>query len=123
MSGDGGRLPDDTPSDPERSGPTVQEGVDEAAAGSGRADGVLRPPEESAPGTAPVEQVADDPAMTEGRSDRGARPPGAEEGDESAPVEETPVSGGMQSDPGARAADRQAGAPQPSDMHDSGRDD
>ena len=64
--------PDEDPAAHERSGATVVEGVETASAGSEHG-GVLRPPEESKPGTAPVEQVRDDPAMTGGDESAGRR--------------------------------------------------
>jgi uncharacterized protein len=57
------------PGDPavsERSGANVVEGVETLAEGT-RSEGVLRDPDESAPHTAPVEQVEGDRAMIEGR--------------------------------------------------------
>ncbi|MBW3605294.1 MAG: hypothetical protein KY460_10360 [Actinobacteria bacterium] len=109
MHADGGELSDDTAPVPERSGPKVDAAVDEAADGEG--GGVLRPPAQSQPGTAPVEPTADDD-MTEGQSvgtgDGGdGDPPVPPE----APPQEAARSGGMQSDPGARVPDRTAATP------------
>ena len=97
--------PDDTAAH-ERSGADVAEAVDKAAAGTAH-DGVLRPPEESKPRTAPVEQVRDDPAMTEGQvvSEResAAEVP-------STRVPEAPLSGGAQTIAGGRISDRLSAA-------------
>lgn len=59
----GGAVPEDTPAVEERTGETVEEAVDVAAAGS-QHGGTERPPEEAKPREAPVEQVRDDPEMT-----------------------------------------------------------
>lgn len=115
MTDQGGHLPDDTPADPERSGATVEEAIDVAARDSDTG-GVLRPPERSRSGTAPVEQVAGDPEMTGGQI-TGA--PGTGDGDDppppTRPPQEAAVSGGMQSDPGARVSDRLAAQEQEPD--------
>jgi len=66
MSDQGGRFPDGTSPVPERSGETVEEGVDEAAEGSEHG-GVLRPPEDAKTGEAPVENILGDQEMTEGQ--------------------------------------------------------
>jgi hypothetical protein len=91
--------PDEDPAVPERSGETTVEGVQTASAGS-QHGGVLRPPEESKPGTSPVEQAQGDPEMT-----------GADDTPDQVEVPETrmpeaPVSGGAQSAPSARVSDR-----------------
>jgi hypothetical protein len=91
--------PDQDPGVDERSGETVVGGVETAAAGSEHG-GVLRPPEESKPGTSPVEQAQGDPDMT-----------GTGQGPDAVEVPETrmpeaPVSGGAQSAPSARVSDR-----------------
>jgi uncharacterized protein len=102
------------PADHDRSGPTVVEGVDTAADGSPHG-GVLQPPEESKPTTAPVEQVGGDPAMTGGQvlgDDDGGDDPS------DVPVTRTPeapVSGGAQSLPGRRVSDIVAGSDEPED--------
>jgi len=105
MSDDGGRIPDDTPTAPERSAAQVDDAVDRAAAGAD-GGGTLRPPEQSHPGTAPVERTAGDEDMTQGRGD------GLEATDEPGTPDVPPrgaaVSGGMQSDPGPRASDQVA---------------
>ena len=93
--------PDQDPAAPERSGADVVEGVETAAAGTEHA-GVLRPPAESKPGTAPVEQTRGDPAMTGDGGD--GRPDGVEVPETRMP--EAPVSGGAQSAPSARVSDR-----------------
>jgi hypothetical protein len=86
----------------EHSGADVVEGVEKAAAGTPH-DGVLRPPEQAKPRTAPVEQVRDDPAMTEGRVVR-QREETAEVPDTRVP--EAPLSGGAQTIAGGRISDR-----------------
>ncbi len=97
--------PDQDPAAHERSGADVVEGVETAAAGSEHG-GVLRPPEDSKPGTAPVEQTHDDPAMTgTGSPDT---PPDVEVPETRMP--EAPVSGGAQSAPSARVSDRISGS-------------
>jgi len=104
MSNDGGHLPDDTPTAPERSAAEVDDAVDRAAAGAD-GGGTLRPPEQSHPGTAPVEQTVGDEAMTQGRGD------GATTGEPAAPDAPPPgaaVGGAMQSAPGPRASDQVA---------------
>lgn len=105
MSDDGGRVPDDTPTAPERSAAEVADAVDRAAAGAD-GGGTLRPPEQSRPGTAPVERTTGDEDMTQGRGDGAAAT--AEPGVPEVPPREAAVSGGAQSDPGARASDRLA---------------
>lgn len=60
----GGVVPEDTPAAEERTGETVEEAVDVAAAGS-QHGGTERPPEDARSGEAPVEQVRDDPEMTD----------------------------------------------------------
>jgi hypothetical protein len=95
--------PDQDPAAHERSGETVVEGVETAAAGSEHG-GVLRPPAESQPGTAPVEQAQGDGEMT------GAdQPPAGVEVPETR-MPEAPVSGGAQSAPSARVSDRVSGS-------------
>ncbi len=59
----GGAVPEDTPAADERTGESVQEAVDVAAAGS-RHGGTERPPEEAKSRESPVEQVRADPDMT-----------------------------------------------------------
>ena len=91
--------PDEDPAAHERSGADVVEAVETAAAGSEHG-GVLRPPEESKPGTAPVEQTQGDPEMTGGEgSSAGVDVPETR-------MPEAPVSGGAQSAPSARISDR-----------------
>ena len=98
--------PDEDPAVPERSGADVAEAVETAAAGSEHG-GVLRPPEESKPGTAPVEQAHGDPDMT-GSAGGDATPAGVEVPETRMP--EAPVSGGAQSAPSARVSDRLSAA-------------
>ncbi|HSK91031.1 MAG TPA: MGMT family protein [Euzebyales bacterium] len=64
MSDDAGDLPDDSPVD-ERSGPTVEDAIEEATRDSDHG-GVLTPPERARSGEAPVEQVRGDDDMTGG---------------------------------------------------------
>lgn len=59
----GGHVPEETPDAPERTGETVQEAVDVAAAGT-QHGGTVMDPEDAHPHGAPVEQVHDDPDMT-----------------------------------------------------------
>ena len=97
-----------TPEDESRSGDTVAEATDTAAAGS-RHGGVIEPPEQAAPGESPVEQTRGDEDMTEGQivgtPGSGTSPDPASV---SVPPREAAVSGGAQSEPGARASDRVA---------------
>lgn len=58
-------MPEDTPDAPERTGETVEDAVDVAAAGS-QHGGTEKSPEDAHPHEAPVEQVRDDPDMTPG---------------------------------------------------------
>lgn len=123
---------DGTGADHERSGATVAEAV--ARAESGRPPGqVHQPPEDSAAGSAPVEQHADDPAMTQGRRVEPGAPDGAigepasatgasqqVSGDERQtaglpPPPQTDLqSGAAQSQPGPRVSDLiAAGQPEP----------
>jgi len=62
---DGGVVPEDTPAAPERTGETVEEAVEVAAAGS-QHGGTEKSPDQAHPQEAPVEQVRDDPDMTPG---------------------------------------------------------
>jgi len=62
---EGGEVPESTPADSDRTGDTVEEAVEVAADGS-QSGGPERDPEDAHPGQAPVEQVRDDPAMTDG---------------------------------------------------------
>lgn len=59
----GGVVPEDTPAADERTGESVEEAVDVAAAGS-QHGGTETPPEDARSGEAPVEQIRDDPDMT-----------------------------------------------------------
>lgn len=95
------------PEVPERSGDTVAEAVEVAADGT-QHDGVLRPPEESTPGTSPVEQTYDDPHMTEGAEAAADDVPGPRVPETRMP--EAPVAGGAQSAPSARIPDRVSAA-------------
>lgn len=104
---DGGQVPGDTPADHDRSGTKVDEAVDRAAESS--ADGgTLRSPEASAPHTAPVEQAGGDADMSGGRTTGDADAAGDPVDPPATPPQEAAVSGGAQSDPGARASDRVA---------------
>jgi hypothetical protein len=94
--------PDEDPAVHERSGATPVEGVETAAAGSEHG-GVLRPPEESKPGTSPVERAQGDPAMTGTEQTADVDVPETR-------MPEAPVSGGAQSAPSARISDRVSAA-------------
>lgn len=101
-----GTVPDSTPSVDERSGETVAEAVDTAAGPSHQ--GVLR---DVGPEGAPVERIAGDTDMTEGQRVEG---PGSATTPQPAIAEPQPgagVSGGAQSQAGARASDRVAAGP------------
>ena len=84
------------------------EGVEKAAAGTAHG-GVQRPPEEATPRTAPVEQVHDDPAMTEGQVVSGRDEEEAAEVPRTR-VPEAPLSGGAQTIAGGRVSDRVSAA-------------
>lgn len=102
----GGLLTDETPDVPEMSGANVVEAVEVATAGSA-SEGVERPPEEATPGTAPVEQVYGDPAMTGGQVVTGPGTPGQPRPEApSVAVPQAPVGGAAQSMPGGRVSDR-----------------
>ncbi|MQA32623.1 hypothetical protein [Modestobacter roseus] len=93
--------PDSDPADPTRSGEDVVDAVRTAEAGSAIEDAHGLP---GAPGSAPVEQVRDDPEMTGGQVVLGedeSRPAGN-------PDPAAAGSGGAQSIVGARASDRVA---------------
>ena len=90
------------PTVPERSGGTVAEAVDTAAAGTPHG-GVQAPVEQTKPHAAPVEQVRGDAAMTQGQVVDG---PGAAATTPSNPDPAQAGSGGAQSQVGARASDR-----------------
>jgi hypothetical protein len=96
----------DVPADDSRSGADVGEAVDIAESGT-NAEGEHSHPERATSGEAPVEQVFNDPAMTEGQrtvtgsaTTDGALPPG--------PSPAEAGSGGAQSPIGARESDRLA---------------
>ena len=97
--------------DDSRSGADVREAVNVAEAGT-RAQGDHAHPERAKSGEAPVEQVYDDPAMTEGQrvvtgaaTTSGGVPPG--------PSPAEAGSGGAQSVVGARESDRRAAGQPP----------
>lgn len=91
--------PDDDPADHARSGDDVVDAVRVAEEGTAVSDVHGLP---GAPGTAPVEQVAGDPEMTEGQVVLGEDPaPSA-----SAPDPSRPSAGAAQSVRGARPIDR-----------------
>lgn len=97
--------------DNSRSGADVREAVNVAEAGT-RAEGDHAHPERAKSGEAPVEQVYDDPAMTEGQrivtgtaTTSGGVPPG--------PSPAEAGSGGAQSVVGARESDRRAAGQPP----------
>jgi hypothetical protein len=99
-----------TSADHERSGADVTEAVEVAERGSSVQE-VHDRPEDTKPGTAPVEQTAGDPEMTEGQVVLGEG-----EGEGEAETDRAPGidpreagSGGAQSAPGARVSDRVSG--------------
>ncbi|MET3920964.1 hypothetical protein [Arthrobacter sp. UYEF20] len=101
----------DVPADQARSGADVGEAVDIAESGT-KAQGDHSHPERAKSGEAPVEQVFNDPAMTEGQrtatrsaTTAGAVPPG--------PSPAEAGSGGAQSPVGARESDRLAAGEPP----------
>ncbi|MGY2744993.1 hypothetical protein [Arthrobacter sp. UYCu723] len=100
----------DIPADQARSGADVGEAVDIAESGT-KAQGDHSRPEHAKSGEAPVEQVFNDPAMTEGQrtvtrsATAGAVPPG--------PSPAEAGSGGAQSPIGARESDRLAAGEPP----------
>jgi hypothetical protein len=93
--------PDDDPADHTRSGSDVVDAVRVAEQGTGIQDLHGLP---GAPGSAPVEQVRDDPEMTEGQVVLGEDQPAARPN----PDPSAAGSGGAQSIVGARASDRVA---------------
>jgi hypothetical protein len=95
--------PDDDPADHARSGRDVADAVRVAEQGTG-IDEVHGLP--GAPGTAPVEQIRDDPEMTEGQVVLGEDPADPRGN----PDPSAAGSGGAQSIVGARASDRVAAA-------------
>lgn len=90
--------------DPGRSGDDVVEAVETASAGTPHG-GVQTRPEDMKPHAAPVEQVRDDPAMTEGQVTGG---PGSGSTTPDGPSPADAGSGGAQSVVGARVSDRVA---------------
>jgi hypothetical protein len=101
----------DVPADQSRSGADVGEAVEIAESGT-KAQGEHSHPEQTKSGEAPVEQVFNDPAMTEGQrtvtgaaATAGAVPPG--------PSPAKAGSGGAQSAVGARESDRLAAGEPP----------
>jgi uncharacterized protein len=101
------------PADADRSGETVAEGVDTAAAGSEHA-GVIAPPEGMSPKSSPVEQTRGDAAMTEGQVVTGPGEPGGSRVEvPSGRPSAAPVSGGAQSMPGARISDQVSASDRP----------
>jgi len=107
---------DDQPAVPERSGEDVAQAVERAAEGTPH-DGVRTPAEQAKPHTAPVEQVRDDAAMTEGQVVDG---PGSGSSPSSNPEPAAAGSGGAQSVVGARVSDRLSAGEQPPDGPPSG---
>lgn len=98
-----------TAEDASRSGRDVREAVDRAASGT-PSSGVQTPPEDAKPHAAPVEQVRDDAAMTQGQTVDG---PGASPDVPTGPDPAAAGSGGAQSVVGARTSDRVAGGDEP----------
>lgn len=94
--------------DDSRSGGDIAEAIGTAEAGTALHETHTHP-EQTKSGEAHVEQVAGDPAMTQGQHVRGAGPP-----EPSGPSPAEAGSGGAQSLVGARVSDRlAAGEPQP----------
>lgn len=86
---------------PERSGETVEEAIDTAAAGT-QHGGTLTEPEDAKSGEAPVEQIRSDDDMTDGQVVRG---PGHAPGDTPPRPRREGVSGAAQSQAGGRVSD------------------
>ena len=93
--------PDDDPADHARSGDDVVDAVRVAEQGTAVQDVHGLP---GAPGTAPVEQVAGDPEMTEGQVVLGSGEESGAQGGSAGPTEES--SGVAQSVVGARPIDK-----------------
>lgn len=91
-------------SQPERSGATVEEAIDTAAAGT-QHGGVLTDAEDATSGAAPVEQVRGDDDMTKGQV---AGSPGNVGRDTSTRLRREGVSGAAQSEAGGRVSDHVA---------------
>lgn len=89
---------------PERSGATVEEAIDTAAAGT-RSGGVRTDPEDAKSGTAPVERTRGDDDMTQGQV---AGNPGAAPSDAPTRLRREGVSGAAQSEAGGRVSDHVA---------------
>ncbi|SFL32785.1 hypothetical protein [Geodermatophilus ruber] len=98
-----------TPADHARSGADVAEAIEAAERGSSVQE-VHDRGTEAAPGSAPVEQAAGDPEMTEGQVVLGEGAASGSAG--SGPAAPEGVSGGRQSVQGARASDRAAAEPE-----------
>ncbi|MGY1632980.1 hypothetical protein ACI784_14865 [Geodermatophilus sp. SYSU D01186] len=99
-----GTSPDDS-----RSGADVAEAIEVAERGSSVQE-VHDQGTAATTGTAPVERSAGDPEMTEGQVVLGEGTPGGGTG--AGPAAPEGVSGGAQSQQGARASDRVAGGPE-----------
>ena len=97
-----------TSADHSRSGADVAEAIEVAERGSSVQEAHDRPAETTS-GEAPVERTAGDPEMTEGQVVLGQGAAGAATG--SGPAAPEGVSGGAQSQQGARASDRAAAEP------------
>ena len=97
-----------TSPDPSRSGADVAEAIEVAERGSSVQE-VHDRPGATRSGEAPVERSAGDPEMTEGQVVLGEGTPSGGTG--SGPAAPEGVSGGAQSQQGARASDRVAGEP------------
>lgn len=91
---------------PERSGETVEEAIDTAAAGT-QHGGVLTAPEDAKSGQAPVEQVRGDADMTKGQV---VGTPGDPSVDTPVRPKRAGVSGAAQSEAGGRVSDHVAGS-------------
>jgi carbon monoxide dehydrogenase subunit G len=94
----------DESAQPERSGATVDEAIDTAAAGT-QHGGVSTDAEDAKSGAAPVEQARGDTDMTQGQVTGSPGPAG---GDEPIRVRREGVSGAAQSEAGGRASDHVA---------------
>jgi hypothetical protein len=98
-----------TSPDPSRSGADVAEAIEVAERGSSVQE-VHDRPGATRSGEAPVERSAGDPEMTEGQVVLGEGTPSGGTG--SGPAAPEGVSGGAQSQQGARTSDRVAGGPE-----------
>ncbi|MGK5111707.1 MULTISPECIES: hypothetical protein [unclassified Geodermatophilus] len=103
-----GPATEDTSPDESRSGADIAEAIEVAERGSSVQE-VHDRPGETRSGEAPVERSAGDPEMTEGQVVLGDGAAGGSTG--AGPAAPEGVSGGAQSQQGARASDRAAAQP------------